>query len=398
MMSALAQSGDGKSIFPVSISTFTSSTRFEEDCRSPSLGLTSSYTCPLLHFSGMRSIILLLAAVVSAASGGTLRQVDQNWEVLSPIPIAPRQEHSVVALSGTRLAIAGGILPNLDNGVGFNTTAFIQFYDIHTDSWSEPIDAPIEVNHPNVAAVDGEIFLLGGLAVASDGAWRAFADSWKYHPSTGEWTALPPIPAGKAAGSATIGVLGNTIVLAGGMRTLEPIGVEGEQDTVDFVSMFDTKSCTWSHVPEAASVLPEGRDHAAGSVIGSRFYVLGGRLRGQYNVKDTVFVLDVDDMEAGWTTQGARMPTARGGVVGGNVGGKVYVFGGEGNTAEGSDGVFDNVEVYDVEFDTWQELGPMRLPRHGGAAATVGGKIYLPGGGIREGGSPVNVTDVFIVT
>ncbi|KAK1574359.1 kelch domain-containing protein [Colletotrichum navitas] len=317
----------------------------------------------------MRSIILLLAAV----------------EVLSPIPIAPRQEHSVVALSDTRLAAVGGILPNLDSGVGFNTTAFIQFYDIPADLWSEPIDAPIQVNHPNVAA--------GGLTVASDGAWR------KYHPSTGEWTALPLIPAGKAAGSATVGVLSNTIVLAGGMRTLEPIGVEGQQDAVDFVSVFDTKSCTWrSHVPEAARILPEGRDHAAGSVIGSRFYVLGGRLRGQYNVKDTVFVLDVDDMEAGWVTRWVRMPTARGGVVGGNFGGKVYVFGGEGNTAEGSDGMFDNVEVYDVELDTWQELGPMRLPRHGGAAATVGGKIYLHGGGIREGGSSINVTDVFIVT
>ncbi|KAK1993975.1 kelch domain-containing protein [Colletotrichum falcatum] len=319
----------------------------------------------------MRSIILLLAAAVDTAR---LSQVHQNWEVLSPIPIAPRQEHSVVALSDTRLAIVGGILPNPDTGVGFNTTAFVQFYDILADSWSE------------------------GLTVASDGAWRALPDSWKYRPSTGEWTALPPIPAAKAAGSAAVGVLGNTIVLAGGMRTLEPIGVEGEQDTVDFVSVFDTKSCTWSHVPEAASILPEGRDHAAGSVIGSRFYVLGGRLRGQYNVKDTVFVLDVDDMEAGWATRGARMPTARGGVVGGNVGGRVYIFGGEGNTAEGSGGVFDNVEVYDVELDMWQELGPMRLPRHGGAAATVGGKIYLPGGGIREGGSPVNVTDVFSVT
>lgn len=179
------------------------------------------------------------------------------------------------------------------------------------------------------------------------------------------------------------------------MRTLEPIGPGGEQDTVDIVSAFDTDTQTWITVPETASTIPEGRDHAGASVVDNKFYVLGGRFRGQYNVKDTVFILDLDNMEEGWTISNGRMPTARGGVSSGTVDGKIYIFGGEGNPAEGAEGVFNETEVLDTATETWEKLEPMRLPRHGGSAATAGGGIYLPGGGLTEGASPVDVLDVF---
>lgn len=364
--------------------------------------LSSSLPCKrkrrrisIMHFFN----VLALAAAATAATVSTGHSGQGGWSILSPIPFAPRQEHSVVALSDTEIAIVGGILPNPDTGVGFNTTSIVQLYDTLSDSWTTLTSAPIQVNHPNVAVVDGEIYLLGGLAVAPDGAWRAFSDSWKYNRERDEWSELEPLPVGRETGSAAVGVVGRTIFLAGGMRTLEPIGVEGEQDTVDYVSAFDTDSSTWIQLPDGASVLPEGRDHAAAAVIdGKRFYVLGGRLRGQYNVKDTVFVLDTEHLEAGWVTQSSRMPTPRGGVAGATIGKKVYIFGGEGNPIEGSEGVFDNVEVYDAEHDTWQQLEPMRLPRHGGAAASIGDRVYLPGGGIREGGSPVDVNDVFALS
>ncbi|GKT82484.1 kelch repeat-containing protein [Colletotrichum tofieldiae] len=135
------------------------------------------------------------------------------------------------------------------------------------------------------------------------------------------------MPPGEQRGSATVGVHGKKIYLAGGMRTLEPIGEMGEQDTVDFVTAFDTENMSWCTLPPFARSLPEGRDHAGGSVASNNFYVIGGRERGQRNVKDTVFTLDLDNLEGGWIMKESRMPTARGGVVTGTVNGKIYIFG-----------------------------------------------------------------------
>ncbi|WYZ34058.1 hypothetical protein EsH8_I_000334 [Colletotrichum jinshuiense] len=331
--------------------------------------------------------LLLGLAVAASACGGT-------WEALASIPIAPRQEHTVVAVSNTTLAVVGGIIPG-PSGLGFNTTSIVQLYDVRTDKWSSATDAPIEVNHPNVATVNGKIYLLGGLSVASDGAWRAFPESWVYDPAIDVWRPVDPTPPGEERGSAAMGVSGKMIYLAGGMRTLEPTGEAGEQDTVDFVSAFDTESLAWVSLPSAAAVLPEGRDHAGAAVIDNKFYVVGGRRRGQRNVKDTVFVLDLENLEDGWTLSGSRMPTPRGGVMTGAVNGKIYVFGGEGNLAEESNGIFNETEVFNTKTETWRRLAPMSVPRHGGSATTIGNGIYLPGGGLREGGSPVDVLDVY---
>jgi N-acetylneuraminic acid mutarotase len=339
--------------------------------------------------------IYVLTAVVPASARVACRS-DGAWEELAPIPIAPRQEHSVVAVSDTAIAIIGGILPN-PSGPGFNTTSVLQFYDIPSDTWSSRSAAPIAANHPNVAVADGKIYFLGGLSVAADGTWRAFTDSWVYDPSADSWTELSPVPEEAARGSAAMGVVGSTVYMAGGMRTLEPIGIEGEQDTVDFVSAYETKSDTWITLPGAAAALPEGRDHAGAAVVGAKLYVLGGRIRGQYNVRNTVFVLDTAELEAGWATADGRMPTARGGVASATISNQVYIFGGEGNPSEGSEGIFDQIEVYNIETDDWKQLAPMQVPRHGGAAAAVGGRIYLPGGGIAEGASPVDLNSVFVL-
>jgi N-acetylneuraminic acid mutarotase len=89
------------------------------------------------------------------------------------------------------------------------------------------------------------------------------------------------------------------------------------------------------------------------------------------------------------------MPTARGGIAAAAVGTTIYTFGGEGNVVDGVNTVFDQVEAYDTRRDRWQRLAPMPIPRHGTAAVAVGGTIYIPGGGNRGGGSPMDVNDAF---
>lgn len=167
--------------------------------------------------------------------------------------------------------------------------------------------------------------------------------------------------------------------------------------SVDTVSAFDTASRKWlTSLPVAASRIPGARDHVGGAVVGHKFYVLGGRDTATTNVKDTLFVLDLEDLGAGWKTSQSSLPTARGGLATAAVGGKIYTFGGEGNQEAGSKGIFKESEVYDAASDSWARLGPMSKPRHGTFAAAVGGKIYLPGGGTTNGlNTDVSYMDVY---
>ena len=320
-----------------------------------------------------------------------------TWTPLVPVPI-PRQEHTAVFLPPSTIAVFGGIIPiptNDTTTLPITTTSLMQFYSIPNNTWATASPLPRALNHANAAVVNGEIYVLGGLADLGEAApaWRAVSDSWVYSPKTGAWSALPGLPAGEARGSAAVGVYKHLIVLAGGMTDLDLSG-NMSQNTVSVVSIFDTVARTWLDVPKEAGYLPEGRDHAGGAIVDGKMYVLGGRQQGQENVKDTVFILDLCDLEAGWMVSTARMPTPRGGVATGVVGKKVYVFGGEGNRAVES-GVFDQVEAYNTVKDKWSRVRPMRIPRHGTYAVGIDGKVYVPGGGVMQSGAPVADFDVF---
>jgi N-acetylneuraminic acid mutarotase len=343
----------------------------------------------MLSFSFIR--IFALAVFTHACLGHPT--YPKGWSNLANITVAPRQEHTTFFLPPSTIGIIGGIVPE---GGFIATTDLMQFYSITENTWETVAPMPRPLNHVNAAVSSGKIYVLGGLADADDGsrAWNAVRDSWVYDPKTNKWDAISPMPEGEERGSAAIGVYDGKIYLAGGMRTLQ---LEGErlQDTVDTVSIYDTRRERWITVPEGARKIPGGRDHAGAGVVGDKFYVLGGRDHGQNNVKDTVFILDLRNVQRGWVTSSARMPTPRGGVAAGVVGKHIYTFGGEGNQ-ELESGVFDSTEVYNTATDSWERLAPMKVARHGTYAVGVGSNVYVPGGGlIQGGGDAVAYFDVF---
>ena len=88
------------------------------------------------------------------------------------------------------------------------------------------------------------------------------------------------------------------------------------------------------------------------------------------------------------------MPSARGGLAAAVSGGRLFVFGGEGNGLDPS-GVFEQVEAYDPSTDSWSEQPPMPTPRHGIGAASLDGFIHIPGGATEEGFGVSAVHEVF---
>ena len=129
--------------------------------------------------------------------------------------------------------------------------------------------------------------------------------------------------------------------------------------------------------------------------MGSKLYVLGGRSFGHWNVVGTVFSYDIAAKV--WASGLAPMPTARGGCASAAVGKRIFTFGGEGDPNLIS-GVWPQTEAYDVSTNTWEKYTDMDVPRHGSAAVTFGNRMYIPGGGLKIGGDPSNVTSYFSVT
>lgn len=321
-----------------------------------------------MHFSNLIGVFLALGRLTSAA-----------WTTLSPLPIGTLQEHITLPIS-TSLITVGGLVSN------GSTTALTLLYDIPTNAWTRRTNSPTGLNHPNAVVHAGKVYLLGGLTGAS--GWRASPNSWVYDPATDTWGDLVAMPSAEARGSAASAVHNGTVYLAGGIPS------SGGR-TMDLVTAYDIAGNKWVTLPENVRKMPGARDHAAYATVGTKFYVLGGRADGVTAVKDTVFVLDMADLSKGWRTAEAKMPTARGGLVAAAVGDKIYTFGGEGNPAPNTRGVFPETEVFDTVGEKWEKLPAMALPRHGTSAAAVDGKIYIPGGGIVQGMGATEVVDVF---
>ncbi|KAF2670350.1 galactose oxidase [Microthyrium microscopicum] len=292
-------------------------------------------------------------------------------KTLAPIGGGPRQEQSVVA-AGDKIYIVAG----LRKGAGLrgeNITSAVEVYDTVKDTWSDVAPLPFAVHHSNVAAVDGKLYYLGGLYSATGSIFPSVvrADSYRYDPTTNKWEPLAPMP--NARGSAAMGVHGKTIYLVGGLLA--------DMQAVDTVSSYDTVTNTWKSLD--ALKLPEARDHAGSVVVNNTFYLVGGRVGGPWQNRGTVLTLDLKNPST-WMPK-ASMPVARGGLAVAEAAGRIWAFGGEGNKASAK-GVFGDVNVYDIKKDTWETAAPMTAPRHGFGAASVGGRVYVPGGGANQGG------------
>ncbi len=272
----------------------------------------------------------------------------------------PIQETGVAALDG-KVYVVGGFDETLQIG------ALVQVYDPANDSWTQAAPLPMDVHHANVIAANGLLYVLGAMQL-SGFSFVAVGDCFVYTPGTDSWSSLAPIPSGSERGSAAMGLLGDRIVLAGGLRG----------DAVADVIAYNIETDTWE---TGLPPLPTPTDHLVGANVGDVLFAIGGRNGGIGSIKDTVVSLSLGGSE--WQER-AAMPTARGGAAAAVVQGKIVVVGGEGNAAA-SNGVFPQTEVYDPALDVWSPLSDMPAPRHGMGAAGIGNVLYVPGGATKQG-------------
>ncbi|TID25609.1 kelch repeat-containing protein [Venturia nashicola] len=302
------------------------------------------------------------------------------WKQLSSLSLGRRAEHGAAAI-GNKVYVVGGMATQ---GSGYpNVTLLdtVEVYDTTTDQWSSLTPFPMKIHHPNVAAVNGQLYVLGGLSSNR----KLVETAYTFDSQTSTWKALSSMAAGTGRGASAIGVYGKVAYIAGGTQDVG-------KSAVDIVSSYDAAADKWSVVPVN---LPEVRDHVGGAVVGNVFYVVAGRKGLQDSVQSTVFAMDLKASEMKWVRK-ASAPTARGSLEAVAVGNKIYTFGGEGNPDNTTQGVFPQTEIYDVEKDSWTQDAPMRTPKHGSVAVAVNGDIYIAGGSASRGSRlDMNITEIY---
>jgi N-acetylneuraminic acid mutarotase len=300
-----------------------------------------------------------------AGSGGKAGGTPQ--EEALPDLTTVRQEHAVVALAG-EIYVIGGYTPN--------ASATVSAYNPTTRMWRPVRDFPQALNHANAAVVGNTLYVTGFYVMSS--MMMASRQVFAYDPMANEWTERMGMADGTQRATGCVAVIGTKIYLFGGARGM----------TVTDASAYDTMANSWETLP----ALPESREHCAAGAIDGIVYIAAGRAGGITGFRPSTIAYDPATR---MYTPKAAIPTPRGGVASAVLNGRLFVFGGEGNPASGTDGVFSNIDAYDPVTNMWEPMPPMDIPRHGYGAATLDGRIYLAGGATAQGFGAVADHSVF---
>ncbi len=305
------------------------------------------------------------AALLIGWIGVPSRGTTDDWVDLPPLP-EPRQEVGVAELDG-EIYVIGGIAENRA------AVGAVERFSVRTNEWEviAPLPDDVRLHHVGAASAAGRVYAIGGLNSTFRGVDTVFA----FSPESGEWE--PVASLNRARGAMGVATAGGKIYAAGGQS--------GALSFAD-LEVYDPAVDAW----EVLTEMPTARNHLAAVAIGGIIYAAGGRAGALSGG-----ALESFNPTTGEWTELAPLPTKRAGIAAAAFAGKMFVFGGEGNP-ENARGIFSEVEVYDPAKDEWEERAPMPNPRHGIGAAVVGIRIHIPGGAPSQGFSTTDAHDALV--
>lgn len=281
-----------------------------------------------------------------------------------------------VALGEVAVAAVNGVLYVFGEGSS-ETFAF----DVFSNEWIRNLpQRPCVGNQHAAETINGKVYLFGGLGNNCGGTVQIFDPQ---RGSQNQWSFGTEVP--WEGGSLSTALVGGKVYAAG--------GIVGSTTTTQ-AAVYDPTSNTWM----AIASMPKGRNHAAAGTDGEKLYVFGGRGPGS---GDGNFVANgFDNVQIynpasnSWqdstssTSNIANMPFGRGGTgQAAFLNGEFYVMGGETSSGDGAvaGNVFDRVDAYNPETNSWRLDASLNHARHGIFPVVLNGRIYLPGGGDRAG-------------
>lgn len=275
-----------------------------------------------------------------------------TWNSLAPMP-SERQEVAVAALDG-KVYVLGGL------GDGAAPVATVEVYDPARNAWEARAPLPLPLHHPAAAVVEGRLYVVGGYTGGRVN-WTAHAGLYEHDAAADAWVARPPMPTPRGALAAA--AIGGRLHAVGGAADSALAAHE----------VYEPATGRW----RAALPMTVARDHLAAVALDGRLWAIGGRSSFMGTQYATVEIYDpASDAWSGVPP----LPNGRGGLAAAVAGGRLFVLGGESPSR-----IFSAVDMYDAAGGRWIGKAAMPTPRHGIGAAVVDGRLYVPGGGTRPG-------------
>lgn len=309
-----------------------------------------------------------------------------KWVKLAAFP-QPAEEISGAAAGG-KMYVFAGLAP------GWKPIGMVYEYDPAANRWTKKRPMALSSHHVAFTEYRGKIYAFGGFVPPESGppAWVPINNAWEYDPAADTWKALAPMPSNR--GSALAAAVNDKIYVIGGAST-----IPGSTETAVFpthphmsvgtVEEYDPAVNTWRE----RSAMPTPRNHAAIGVVSGKIYVIGGRVGAAFIglASDISVVEEYDPVSDQWSAPRARMPIARSALGAGVYGGRIYVAGGEYQDPHMM-ATFRAVESYDPANNTWTEMPPMPVSRHGLAVGVIGNRLHVVSGDVQSAGTGIEVS------
>lgn len=291
-----------------------------------------------------------------------------SWAARSSMPTA-RSEVAVAAVDGV-LYVVGGLDDLEVDGRRGRSLSLVEAYDPALDSAKTLAPVPGPRDHAAAAAWDGRVYVSGGGEILNG---AAYADLWAYDPGTDAWAPLPSLP--RPRWQHAMVAIDGSLYLVGGF-------IGGSDDHAPTWA-YDLASGTWR---TDLAPLPTPRDHLAAVAVDGRIFALGGRAGG--NLRD----VEIYDLESDAWSRGPDLLVARSGITAVLLGDALHVAGGEDFTTGRTIGAHERLDLGTMR---WSPLPDLPTPRHGLGSGVVDGAWYVITGGVEVGLSTSDVVEAW---
>lgn len=247
--------------------------------------------------------------------------------------------------------------------------------DLNTMKWSPRRPSPAPPTHAALAT-DGRYIYAAGGQYGGGIPGRPSADVWRYDTVEDLWTrdVLPNLPEARYGGAMSL--LDNKLYFFAGNR---PDRVTVAHDL--WVLDLNNVAAGWTD----KAPLPPGMsgDHISAAVVNGIIYAVGGEHGHAATEDDDApyiqhdLLMAYDPAADAWTRK-ADLPRASSHAESGTlvINGKIVVLGGQLDDIK----VTADTRIYDSATDTWSLLTPLPEDRKGGVAGYLNGKVVYTGG------------------
>nr|WP_304608466.1 malectin domain-containing carbohydrate-binding protein [Pontibacter anaerobius] len=314
---------------------------------------------------------------VSVSAGtnmGAFSSISWSTAASQPYTVSEAQGEAV----GGKLYTFGGFDSQKTT---FTPTSRAYVYDPVVNSWSAIASMPPMngtnyggVTHAGFATDGTDIYFAGGYTSNSTGSGQIFGtkEAWKYIVKENRYERLPDLPVTISAGQ-----------LEYENGKLHHIAGTNSSRTMDlgdhYVLDLDNLAAGW----KTLAALPAPRQHAGSAVYEGKIYYIGGQTGHDSELVASKEVHRYDPSSNTWTKM-ADLPVPSGTTGRGHisssviiVGSRILVLGGETVHSSGSTNM---VSAYSPATNTWESLTPLPQNRYSGVAANLGGSLFYTGG------------------